>query len=46
MVKLYLVALTVVLSACASKSHDGNEQEPNKTKVQEMHWMHGRAHDA
>lgn len=46
MVKLYLLAVTVVLSACASESRGGNEQEPNKTKVQEMHWMHGRAHEA
>lgn len=46
MVKLYLLAVTVALSACASKARDGNEQEPNKTKVRELHWMHGRAYDA
>ncbi len=46
MVKLYLLVATVALSACASKSKEGANQEPNENKAQKVHWMHGRAHDA
>ena len=46
MVKLYLLVVTVTLSACASKTAEDNKQEPNEIKVQKMHWTHGWAHDA